>query len=485
MSPLQGSTGVPPLTGEIVNLSAADLSAAIHSRRLSCVDVMEAYLDRIERLNPEINAIIYLRPRSELIAEARIADAELADGHPRGWMHGFPQAIKDLAEVKGMPCSFGSPLFSDYVSAADSIHVERVRDAGAIFIGKTNTPEFGLGSHTSNPVHGPTRNPHDLSRSAGGSSGGAAAALAAQLLPVADGSDMMGSLRNPAAFNNVVGFRPSFGRVPSDKAADLFLGQLGVAGPMGKTVTDTALLLATQSGYHPRDPLSLATEDLSLRGPAETAGMKIAWFGDFGGYLPFEDGVLDVNRKTLAVLSDIRCAVEEITPDFDLAELWQAWLTLRSFNVAHGMRALYDQPEKRALFNPQYLFEFDLALGKSAADIHAASTVRSRWYKYMLSLFARYDFLVMPAAQVFPFDVDLKWPTDIAGVKMDTYHRWMEVVIGPTLAGLPVAAMPAGFGASGLPAGVQFVGPPRGDRATLEFALTYERAAGIASGAGI
>ncbi len=473
------------MTDEIVDLSAADLSAAIHGRRQSCVDVMEAYLDRIDRINPDINAIVYLRQRPELIAEARVADAELAEGHSRGWMHGFPQAIKDLTEVKGMPCSFGSPLFADYVSSADSIHVERVRHAGAIFIGKTNTPEFGLGSHTSNPVHGPTRNPHDLSKSAGGSSGGAAAALAAKLLPVADGSDMMGSLRNPAAFNNVVGFRPSFGRVPSDKASDLFLGQLGTAGPMGKTVADAALLLATQSGYHPRDPLSLTAEDLTLRGPANTKGMKIAWFGNFAGYLPFEDGVLDANRKALAVLSDIGCEIEEITPDFDLSQLWQAWLTLRSFNVSHGMRALYDQPEKRGLFNAQYLFEFELALGRSAADIHAASTVRSRWYKYMLWLFARYDFLVMPAAQLFPFDVDLKWPVNIAGVEMDTYHRWMEVVIGPTLAGLPVAAMPAGFCASGLPTGVQFVGPPRGDRATLEFALAYERASGTASAARI
>ncbi|MGF9564811.1 amidase [Neorhizobium sp. JUb45] len=463
------------MTNEITDLSAADLSTAIHDRKLSCVEVMEAYLDRIGRLNPDINAIIYLRPEPELLAESKAADIELADGHSRGWMHGFPQAIKDLAEVKGMPCSFGSPLFPDYVSAADTIHVERVRGAGAIFIGKTNTPEFGLGSHTRNPVHGPTRNPHDLTKSAGGSSGGAAAALAARLLPVADGSDMMGSLRNPAAFNNVVGFRPSFGRVPSDKAADLFLGQLGIAGPMGKTVSDTALLLSTQAGYDRRDPLSLANEDLALRGPAATEGMRIGWFGDFGGYLPFEDGVLDTARSALTVLADIGCEVEDVAPEFDLPALWEAWLTLRSFNVSHGMRAFYDQPDKRALLNPQYLFEFDLALGKTAADIHAASVVRTRWYKYMLALFERYDFLVMPSTQVFPFDVDLPWPTEIAGRSMDTYHRWMEVVIGPTMAGLPVAAMPAGFGAGGLPTGVQFVGPPRADRATLEFALAYER----------
>lgn len=465
------------MTGDITALSAADLSAAIRDRTLSCVEVMEAYLDRIETINPDINAIVSLRPRQELMVEAMAADAELADGHLRGWMHGFPQAIKDLAEVKGMPCSFGSQLFANYISPADSLHVERMRRDGAIFIGKTNTPEFGLGSHTTNPVHGPTRNPYDRTKSAGGSSGGAAAALAARLLPVADGSDMMGSLRNPAAFNNVIGFRPSFGRVPSDKAADLFLGQLGVNGPMGKTVSDTARLLSTLSGYSDRDPLSLADEDLGLRGPAATKGTKIAWFGDFGGYLPFEEGVLDVDRRALAVLADIGCEIDEIVPEFDLPALWQSWLTLRSFNVAHGMRALYDQPEKRALFNAQYLFEFEHALSRSAADIHAASTVRTRWYKYMLALFARYDFLVMPSTQVFPFDVDAPWPSEIGGKTMDTYHRWMEVAIGPTMAGLPVAAMPAGFGANGLPTGVQIVGPPRADRQTLEFALAYEMAA--------
>ena len=470
------------MTDDMTRLSAVALSNAVHEKRISCVSVMEAYLDRIDRLNPEINAILYPRPRAELIDEAQACDRELAGGHSRGWMHGFPQAVKDLSEVKGMPCSWGSPIFKSFVSIADSIHVERVRQVGAIFIGKTNTPEFGLGSHTTNPVHGPTRNPFDRTKSAGGSSGGAAAALAARLLPVADGSDMMGSLRNPAAFNNVVGFRPSFGRVPNGKGTELFLGQLGIAGPMGKTVEDTARLLSTQSGYDPRDPLSLADEDLTLRGPANTQGMKIAWFGDFGGYLPFEPGVLDVDRRALDVLAGIGCEIDEITPDFDLPKLWQAWVTLRSFAVTHGLRGFYDKPETRALFNPQYFYEFDLALSSSGADIHAASVVRTSWYKYMCTLFARYDFIVMPAAQVFPFDVTLPWPGEIAGKPMDTYHRWMEVVIGPTMAGLPVAAMPAGFGANGLPNGVQIVGPPRADRATLEFALAYEQAAGIETG---
>lgn len=467
---------------DISNLSAADLSRAVHQRQVSCVDVMETYLDRIDRINPQINAVVSLRPRTQLMDEARVCDLELVEGKSRGWMHGFPQAIKDLSETDGLPCSWGSPLFKGYVSNQDALHVSRIRAAGAIFIGKTNTPEFGLGSHTTNPVHGATRNAYDQSKSAGGSSGGAAAALAARLLPVADGSDMMGSLRNPAAFNNVIGFRPSAGRVPNGKGLDHFYSQLGIAGPMGRTVADTALLLATQAGYHVNDPLSLPDENLALRGIAQTTGMKVAWLGDFGGYLPFEPGVLETTRRALDVLAGIGVEIDELVPNFDLEALWRAWLILRSFNAAHGLRGLHSQPEKRAQFNAQLNFEFDLALSASAADVYDASTVRTSWYKYMTELFSRYNFVVMPSAQVFPFPVEQSWPTEIAGRRMDTYHRWMEVVIGPTLAGLPVAAVPAGFGENGLPCGVQLVGPPRADRETLEFALAYERAAGIMTG---
>lgn len=462
-------------------LGAAELSRAIHAGETSCVDVMQAYLARIATHNPTLNAIIYLRPENELLDQARAADAELARGHSRGWMHGFPHAVKDLSEAAGLPTSWGSPVFTDFRSTTDTLHVERIRNAGAIIIGKTNTPELGLGSHTTNPVHGPTRNPWDTTKSAGGSSGGAAAALAARLVPVADGSDMMGSLRNPAAFNGVIGFRPSHGRVPSGKGPDAFFGQLGISGPMGRCVDDVVALLQTQAGYDVRDPLSLADEDLGLR-PLETRGIKVAWLGDFGGYLPFQDGVLETDRKALDVLTSIGCTVDTVVPDFDMAALWQAWITLRSFNVVHGMKHVWQDEAKRVLLGPQFQYELALAMSKTAADIHAASTVRTQWYTYVCSLFQRYDFLVMPSAQVFPFDVDLPWPDNIDGHPMDTYHRWMEVVIGPTLAGLPVAAVPAGIGANGLPNGVQLVGPPRSDRAVLEFAKAYETAAKIPVG---
>ncbi|CDZ34415.1 Amidase [Neorhizobium galegae bv. officinalis] len=461
---------------EITGLSATALSEAIHDGRASCAEVMTAYLGRIDRLNPAINAIVSLRSREELLTEATERDAELASGKSRGWMHGMPIAIKDLCEVKGIRCTYGSPIFADFVPEKDEVMVERIRAAGAIIIGKTNTPEQGLGSQSYNPVHGITRNPYDLTKTVGGSSGGAAAALSAHLLPVADGGDMMGSLRNPAAFNNVVGFRPSFGRVPSSLKLENFMGQLSVLGPMGRTVRDVAALLSTQAGYDPRDPLSLPTEDLTPDDSRDFSGARIAWLGDLGGYLPFEPGVLELCRATLPVFERIGCAVDEFVPDFDMDDLWRSWTTLRSWLTASGVRDNYDDPEKRTKMKPEIIWEIERGLDMTAREVHFASKRRSAWYQYLLTVFDRYDYLILPSAQVFPFDAETHWPREIGGRTMDTYHRWMEVVVAASMAGVPVAAMPAGFGANGLPAGIQIIGRPRADKAVLEIALAYEAA---------
>ncbi|MDX3925119.1 MAG: amidase [Shinella sp.] len=457
----------------ITRLSALELSAAIHAGTVSCRAVMEAYLARIEILNPAINAIVSLRDRDELMAQAAQADRELSQGRSRGWLHGFPFAIKDLSEAKGIACTFGSEIYRNFVPDFDDIHVERIRAAGAIIIGKTNVPEMGLGSNTYNPVFGRTRNPYDPTKSAGGSSGGAAAALAARLVPVADGSDMMGSLRNPAAFNNVVGFRPSFGRVPS-LGNESFFGQLAVNGPMGRTVADVAALLGTQAGYDPRDPLSLPAEDLSLQDAPDFSGARIGWLGDYGGYLPFEAGVLDLCRDAMTVFSAVGATVEEVVIGFDMARLWESWRTLRHFLVTGGQKADYADPNRRTKMKPEMIWEIENGKRLSAEKVYTASVIRSDWHRHVLSLFAGYDFLILPSAQVFPFDVASDWPKSIAGREMDTYHRWMEVVIGPTMAGLPVAAMPAGFSPKGLPAGIQIVGRPRADRAVLQMAALYE-----------
>ena len=299
----------------LCDLDADALSRMIHSRSVGCRETLESFLDRIERLNPTYNAIVSLRDRDELLREADARDAMLARGESMGWLHGMPIAIKDLASTRGIRTTWGSPIFRDFVPDADSLPVERVRRAGAIVIGKTNTPEFGLGSQTYNRVFGVTRNAYDASRCAGGSSGGAAVALALRLLPIADGSDYGGSLRNPAAFNNVLGLRPSQGRVPAAPVDDAFVAQFSTDGPMARSVVDLARMLAIQSGYDRRAPLSLAVDDAlsaALTQPAErwqTAaggagwrGCRIGWLGDYDGYLPTEPGVLEVCAGALGAL---------------------------------------------------------------------------------------------------------------------------------------------------------------------------------------
>lgn len=463
---------------EIAGLDALALSAAIRARQVSCREVMQAFLDRIDRLNPKFNAIVSLQPAESLLAQADERDAQLARGEWMGWMHGFPQAVKDLAWTRGIPTTFGSPLFRDFVPPEDSLVVERARRAGAILVGKTNTPEFGLGSQTYNTVFGATANAYDPAKCAGGSSGGAAVALALRMLPVADGSDMGGSLRNPAAFNNVFGLRPSAGRVPKYPAVETFIEQLGTEGPMGRTVADLAMLLSVQAGHDRRAPLSLAEDASVFAEPLarDFAGVRVGWLGDLGGHLPFEDGVLALCRDGLKALEAVGCIVEEIPLGFAPERLWDMWLALRSCVVSGAQQANYADPARRALMKPELVWEVENGLRTSALDVYRASVERTAWYRHVCALFERFDFLVLPSAQVFPFDIATHWPREVAGRTMDTYHRWMEVVIGPTLAGVPALNVPAGFGANGLPMGMQLIGPPRGDLAVLQLGHAYEQA---------
>lgn len=456
------------------SLSLTNLMAALDGGALSVEEVMASFLDRIERINPKINALVSLRSRDVLIAEARVKDAERAQDIAHGPLHGVPVAIKDLSEAKGILCTYGSPLFHDYAPDFDDIQVERIRAAGAIIIGKTNTPEWGFGSHSYNPVFGVTRNPWDLTRSAGGSSGGAGAALAARLVPVADGSDMMGSLRNPAAFNNVVGFRPSFGRIPALPGRDAYLNQLATLGPMGRSVEDVVTLLNVQSGFDAWGPASFESGPITLDREIAGRGGRIGWLGNFGGHLPFEPGVLELNEKALGVFERLGFTVEPVRIDFDMERLWWAWTTLRSFFTAGSMRDFYEDPARRGSLKPEILYEVRSGLRISAADVYEASAVRTAWYQAMMKVYEGFDYLVAPSAQVFPFDAEIPWPREIAGQHMDTYHRWMEVVIGPSMAGLPVAALPAGFSPQGLPSGFQLIGPPRSDAAVLSLAAAYE-----------
>lgn len=461
----------------IVELDAIELSQAIHARQVSCHEVMQAYLAQVERFNPTVNALVSLRSHEEVLAEASQRDRELDQGQSRGWMHGMPQAIKDLAATQGLRTTLGSRLFAEHIPQEDAISVARVRASGAVIIGKTNVPEFGLGSQTYNSVFGTTGNAYDPRLVAGGSSGGAAVALALRMLPVADGSDMMGSLRNPAAFNNVFGLRPSQGRVPHGPVPELFVQQLATEGPMGRSVADVAQLLSVQAGYDPRVPLSLKEEPAVLGEPLQRdfKGARLGWLGDYNGYLPMEDGVMSLCESALKDFAALGCKVEHCQPEFSLERLWQTWLVHRHWLIQGSLGAAYADPQKRALLKPEAQWEVQGGLQLSAADVYQASVNRSDWYRALGKLFERYDFLLLPTAQVFPFDAQQPWPRLVAGREMDTYHRWMEVVIGPTLAGLPSMNVPVGFNPQGLPMGLQIIGPAQADRAVLQLAYAHEQ----------
>jgi amidase len=474
--PQSAAAAVRP--SDIVMMDAVALGSTIHSRQVSCVEVMTAYLDHIEKLNPKVNAIVALQDRAGLLAQASERDAQLARGESMGPLHGFPHAVKDLQPVKGVRSTQGSPILKDFIPAADSLMVERLRKAGAIIIGKTNTPEFGLGSHTYNPVYGITRNAYDQSRSAGGSSGGAAVSLALRMLPVADGSDYGGSLRNPAGWNNVLGFRTSIGRVPND-ARDVWLPSIGVTGPMARNVSDLAMLLSVQAGFDPRAPLSMDGSGMIFQARLEKdfKGKRIAWAGDFKGFTPYEPGVLDVCKMALKAFETVGCVVEEAQPDYPLDAVWSAVLRIRGWQQGGPLLAFYTDPAKRALLKPEAIYEIETGLKLSAYDITAASVVRSEWYQAVRRFFERYDYFIVPTAQVFPFDADLHWPQEIAGRKMETYHEWMKAVLLVSMSGCPALAVPAGFGNQNLPIGIQIIAPDHRELDCLQLAYAYTMAA--------
>lgn len=470
-----------PRPTDLTALDALPLSRAIHAREVSCREVMQAYLDRIRRLNPQLNAIVSLAPADTLLAQADAHDALLARGESKGWMHGLPLAIKDAAPAAGFPTTFGSPLLADAVARDDGLMTARLKAAGCIVIGKTNMPEFGLGSHTFNELFGATRNAWDPTVSAGGSSGGAAVALAQRLLPVADGSDFMGSLRNPAAWNHVFGLRPSAGRVPMWPVLDVWLQQLGTEGPMARSVADLAALLATQAGPDPRVPLALTDPLAPFSAPrdgVDLRGLRIGWLGDLGGHLAVEPGVLEVCGEALQRLCAEGAIVEPLAPGFDAAAVWSAWLVWRRALVAPRVAGLLQQPGGRERIKPEALWEHDQALGTTALDLLRASEARTRFFQRITRHFDAVDLLALPAAQAWPFPIGERWPRQIAGRPMDTYHRWMECTLYATFAGLPAISVPAGFGgAGGWPMGLQLIGRPRGDAALLAVAAAYEQVA--------
>ncbi|RYH09177.1 amidase [Tropicimonas sp. IMCC6043] len=456
----------------LISAEATSLATALRNREVSASAVMSAFLDRIEATNPRVNAIVSLRARAGLLAEAEAADR--AD--PAGSLWGLPVAIKDLVATKGLRTTYGSLIYADYVPAEDDLLAARLRAAGAIVVGKTNTPEWGHGSHTFNPVFGATRNPYDLARSAGGSSGGAAAAVSARLLPLADGSDMMGSLRNPAAFCNIYGFRPTVGLVPRDASGDTFLSTLSTDGPMARSPRDLVLLLSVLAGPNPEVPFDRPLEDFAAGFGGDLKGKRIGWLADWGGAYRMESGILRTCEAALRVFEELGAIVEPLAPPFPAEALWSSWTTLRAGIIAGAREELAADPAKRAATKPETLWEIEQGADLSARAFYAASEIRSGWFRRAAQLLSKFDALALPAAQVWPFPVAWRWPEEVAGRKMDSYHRWMEVVVPVSLLGAPCLALPAGFSETGLPTGLQLFGPTGTDAALLAMGDAYHRA---------
>ncbi len=449
------------LSSDLTDLSASDLSIAIRTKKASCVEVMQAYLDRIHRYNPVYNAIISMVDDDQLLNQAGKADQALARNEYWGWMHGMPHAVKDLKPVKGLPYTDGSPMFATRIAQEDDPIVAKIRNQGAIFIGKTNTPEFGLGSQSYNPIFGATGSAYNPALTSGGSSGGAACGLGTHMLPVADGSDMMGSLRNPGAYNNVIGFRPSTNVVMSD--GDEKDRLLSTSGPMGRNTRDAIRLLQT---------IALSPDFDHLK-PLKLENIKIGWMGNLDNYLAMEPGIIELCEASLASVASAGAKVEKIKANFTMSDLWQCWTTLRHYRRLN-MLHYYEDPATRNLLKPELIWEIEQGLSLNEKDVKAANIIRNNWYGELDRLFGQYDFLVLPTAQVFPFPKEIHWPKQINGRQMDTYHRWMEVVILGSLGGIPAINVPVGFDAQGRTMGMQILGKFGDDKKVLEFALAYE-----------
>ena len=458
-----------PAGDEICDLDAVEIAARIRRRELSARDVMTAHLARIERVNPKVNAIVTL-VADRAMADAARADEAQARGATLGVLHGLPVAHKDLVDTAGIRTTRGSPFFRDSVPARDALLVSRVRAAGAIALGKTNTPEFGAGSQTFNTIFGATRNPYDLAKTCGGSSGGAAVALACGMVPIADGSDMGGSLRNPAAFCNVVGLRPAPGRVPRDSSS---WSPLAVCGPMARTVADTALFLSALAGPDPRSPVSLDRDGSRFRESLARhfKGVRVAWWRGLGG-IPFEPEMRRVADGCRGVFESLGCVVEDAEPDFTGVD--QAFPTLRYT----GSHAEYSAMVRE---HPDWVkdtirFEIAQAERLTAADVGRALARQTAMYEQSREFFERYEYFILPVTQVAPFDVTVPYPTQIGGTPLATYIDWMRSCWYVTLMATPAMSVPAGFTAGGLPVGIQIVGRHRDEWSVLQLGYAFEQA---------
>jgi amidase len=472
------ATAVPVVTrnngDEICFMRAVDILDAIREKKLSAREVMHVHLEQIKRVNEKVNAIVTLVPEEQLMAQAATADDALAKGKWLGPLHGLPVGVKDLHETSGLRTTFGSPLHKDYVPDFDCRVVQREKSAGAIVIGKTNVPEFGLGSQTFNPVFGPTRNPYDLTKTCGGSTGGGATALACGMIPLADGSDMGGSLRNPPNFCNVVGIRPSAGRV-SNVPTRLGWFTLSVPGPVARNVTDCAFFLSVLAGFDHHSPISIDQPGAQFAQPLgrDFKGVRVAMFKDLG--LPWEPEVKNAVHAQRKVFESLGCIVEDAEPDFqDANECFLAW---RHWSTELAFGDLLDtHPDQLNEYIHWHVAEGRKLTGPYLSRVEAK---RTALFQRLCGFKGEYEFFVLPVNQVLPFDVNTHYPTEIAGVKMENYLAWMKSAYYISAAGNPAISVPCAFSAGGLPIGMQIVGRDHDDWGVLQLAFAFEQATNV------
>jgi len=471
---LEGALEAEAAASSVCFMSAVEMARMIRAKKLSAREALAAHLKQIERVNPKVNAIVTLVPEMAADAAAK-ADEMQAHKASLGPLHGLPFAHKDLLETRGIRTTYGSPLYKDYVPTEDDIVVERMRRAGAIIVGKTNRPEFGAGSQTFNKVFGATLNPYDLTKTCGGSSGGAAVALACGLAPVATGSDTGGSLRNPAAFCNVVGFRPSIGRVPNPKAAFAW-STLSTSGCLGRSAADLAFALSTIAGPDSRAPLSINEPGERFARPLDRGfkGVRVAWFKNLGG-VPFDARIRTVVDGHRATFEALGCIVEQAEPDFAPAEI--AFRLLRAWNSANTYGArMREHPDA---FKDTLKAEIEEGQRLTGMDLARAETAHAQLWRGFQAFLEKYEYFVLPTTQLPAFDVNMPYPAEIAGVKFENYIDWMKSCWYISATGNPAASVPGGFTPEGLPVGVQIVGRNKEDFSVLQMAHAFEQATGF------
>ena len=461
----------PKATDDICFMRAVDISDALRKKQLSAREVMQAHLKQINRVNSKVNAMVTMVPEDELMAQAAAADEALSKGKWLGPLHGLPVGVKDLHETKGIRTTSGSPLHKDDIPDYDCRVVQREKEAGAIVIGKTNVPEFGLGSQTFNPVFGATHNPYDLTKTCGGSTGGGCVALATGMVPLADGSDMGGSLRNPPNFCNVVGLRPSPGRVP-DVPSHLGWFTLSVSGPVARNVTDCALLLSVLAGYDHHSPISIEQPGTQFMQPLERSfqGVRVAMFKDMG--LPWDPEVKSAVQAQRKVFESLGCTVIDAEPDFtDANECFLAW---RHWSVELSFGDLI--ATKGDQLNEYIHWHVDEGRKLTGSQLSRLEASRTALFQRLTNFKGEYDFFIMPVSQVLPFDVNQHYPKEIAGVKMENYLAWMKSAYYISAAGNPAMSVPCSFSDTGLPIGIQIVGRHHDDWGVLQLGYAFEQA---------